>query len=110
MKAPGYQLSWRGSPGGSDSCLLTGVAPRPGPELRWAELSRRVFLRGRHLELEAAAAEAAVVDALFDAVGVSTIHRMISAHPCADATGPGVAGYPDLTRVRHGGYRLTNAP
>ena len=40
----------------------------------------------------------------------STIRSMISAHLCAEATGPGVAGYADLTRVGHGLYRLTNAP
>ena len=36
-----------------------------------------------------------------------TIRTMISAHLCADATGDGIAGYTDITRVGRGLYRLT---
>ncbi len=36
----------------------------------------------------------------------TTIGTMISAHLCAEATGDGVAGYTDLTRVGQGVYRL----
>jgi hypothetical protein len=39
----------------------------------------------------------------------STIRTTISSHLCAETTGPGVAGYADLTRVGHGLYQLTNA-
>ena len=36
----------------------------------------------------------------------TAIRTMISAHLCAEATGAGVAAYPDLTRVGRGVYRL----
>jgi hypothetical protein len=40
----------------------------------------------------------------------TTIRTMIASHLCANATGPGVAAYRDLTRVGHGLYRLTDGP
>jgi hypothetical protein len=42
----------------------------------------------------------------------SSIRTMMTAHLCAEATGPGVAGYDDLTRTERGRYRLrrTNPP
>lgn len=38
----------------------------------------------------------------------TTIRTMMSAHLCADATGDGVAGYIDLTRIDRGLYALTD--
>jgi hypothetical protein len=35
----------------------------------------------------------------------STIRTMMTAHLCVEATGPGVAGYDDLTRTTRGRYR-----
>lgn len=42
----------------------------------------------------------------------ATIRTMVSSHLCADASGPGVDGYTDFTRIERGVYRFTswNAP
>jgi hypothetical protein len=44
-----------------------------------------------------------------DTCAEATIRTVISAHLCAEATGDGVAGYADLTRVGRGMYRLLDA-
>jgi hypothetical protein len=36
----------------------------------------------------------------------STVRTMVTAHMCANATGPGVSPYRDLERVDRGIYRL----
>jgi hypothetical protein len=39
----------------------------------------------------------------------STVRTVIASHLCADATGPGVAGYTDLQRTSRGTYRLSDS-